>query len=278
MSVVLGLNRFIAVYLSVFKQIFKGRLWLPFFLYALLQFIILIAVRNYVHPAVYPVLSPVVELFGERPANIFSHYPGLFLMLPTVAQWVKLVLGVLFEGLVVGVVSVYCLRMFSDQRPNLSLAIAKWPTLLIVWTVITAVLMAINWFVPGLFTDLLYLNPRRQLMFGVGMRLLTVAVYSLFIYAVPSVIVYKNGVIEALKDSVRLFIRNPIFTFFLALVPYLLSVPISYALENVDTIVAKFTPELVFYLIIVSLVIDMIVNVLVTGTVVKVLVAENESA
>ena len=219
MSIVLGLNRFIAVYLSVFKHFLKGRVWLPFFLYALLQFLVLLAVRNYVHPMVYPVLSPLVALFGERPAQIFSHYPGLFLMLPSVAQWVKLALGVLFEGLAVGIVSVYFLRLYSNERPAVSLAFGKWPTLLIVWTIITAILMAINWFLPTLFTDMLYLNPRRQFVFGVGLRLLTVVIYSVFLYAVPSIIVYKNGIIGALKDSVRLFIRHPFFTFFLALVP-----------------------------------------------------------
>ncbi|MBN2227062.1 MAG: hypothetical protein JW763_06825 [candidate division Zixibacteria bacterium] len=274
MSFVLGMNRFIAVYLSVFRHFFKGRLWWPFVLYALLQFLVLLAVKNYVHPMIYPVLSPIIGLFGERPAQIFSHYPGMFLMLPSVAQWIKLALGVLFEGLAVGLVSVSFLRLFSQDRPTAALAFGKWPSLLIVWTIITAILMAINWFLPNLFSDILYLNPRRQFVFGIWMRLLTVVVYAVFIYAVPSIIVYKNNIGEALKDSLRLFFRHPFFTFFLALVPYLLSVPISYILENVDTIVTKFTPELVFYLVVVGLIIDMVVNLLVTGTVVKFLIEE----
>ena len=111
-------------------------------------------------------------------------------------------------------------------------------------------------------------------MFDLIMRLTTVFIYSVFVYAVPAVVVLQKNIGQAIKISLTFFFRYPIFTFFLALLPYLLTVPISYMTSNADIIVAKFSPELVFYILLIGIVIDMIVNFILTGAVVKFLTEE----
>ncbi|UCD16874.1 MAG: hypothetical protein JSV44_10510 [Candidatus Zixiibacteriota bacterium] len=272
------LNRFIGLYLNIFRTLLSFRLWLPFLLYAILQFLVLLACRYYTHPALYSILSAPVSLLGERQAEIFSHYPGLFILLPTVVQWGKLLIGVIFEGLIIGIGSVLFMRRFDSAgtgpEDRVSAAFSRWMLLQVVWVAITIILLLINWLLPTMLSEYLILSPRRQFVFGIMLRLITVFAFSVFIYAVPSVMVYKNSIAGALKGSVLLFSRYPIFSFFLALVPYLLSVPVSYLLENTPAIVNKFAPVLVFYILTVGIIIDMIINYFVTGTVVKFLLDE----
>lgn len=126
-----------------------------------------------------------------------------------------------------------------------------------------------NLFLPDLFENFLSGSPRRIAAFEFCMGFLTVVLFSIFIYAVPAVIVYKNSFLQAFKTSISIFARVPIFSFFLALIPYLLTVPTTYLAGKSDVIISKFSPELVFYILAVGLFVDMIANVIMTGAVVK---------
>jgi len=273
------LNRFIALYVFVLKKCGRLKTWLPFFLYGILQFLLLLLLVNYVNSYVYPVLSPIISLFGDIEKQMFHHYPGLYLLLPSVYQWIKIFAGILFEGLAVGLSVVLFLRIYGaerDEKLRLSFAFRRWLHLIAVWTVITAILVVVNMYAPRIFAEQLVAAPRRMLAFDIILRLISVIMYSLFIYAVPAVIVYKNNALRALLTSWRLFFRYPVFSFFLAFIPYLLSIPISYMVGRADAIIDKFTPELVFYLLAIGIALDMIINYVITGTVVKFLLDERK--
>lgn len=270
------LNRFIGLYLATFSRVFRFGIWVPLAIYALLQVAIVILAANFTNPALYGILKPLVALLGDRNVEVMSHYPGIYLVMPSVVAWGKYILGVLFEGLVMGMAAVLFVRAYSDTPVGMNYATAfkKWLPLLIVWCFISALILAANQFIPGLFSSYLAGSPRRIMLFGVAMKLVTVFIYSPFIYAIPAVIVYGNGILRALRTSLSLFAEYPIFSFFLALIPYLLTVPFSYMYENAGTIVSKFTPELMLYLLIGGVIIDMVVNFILSGTVVKFLLDE----
>ncbi|RKX31060.1 MAG: hypothetical protein DRP46_04175 [Candidatus Zixiibacteriota bacterium] len=279
MGFIPGINRLIGLYAAALKAIFRFKLWPPFFLLAIMQFIVLLIFRSYVNPYVYPILSPLVGLLGEKNAAIFSQYPGLYIALPFVFQWGKLVLGILFEGFAIGWASMLFMRYFharKDDSLDFRAVLYRWPQLAVAWTLVTAVIIVINTLLPELFAGQLIGSPRRIIAFETLLRLLAVAVYALFIYAVPSIVVYKNNILKAFKTSLSLFFRFPIFTFFLALIPYLFTVPTSYLSGKSTVIVDKFTPELIFYVLAVGLVIDMLVNFFLTTSVVNFLIEEEE--
>ena len=269
----------IGLYAAVFRAVFKLKLWLPFIVYALLQIIVLIVCRSYVNPYIYPILSPIVSLIEGNNAQLFGHYPGLFLLMPSVMQWLRLALGILFEGLAIGLTAVLFIRQFgtgNETMPRLSATFSKWPQLLIVWTIITAIIVALNLILPKLLAGFLIGSPRRIAVFDVALRLLGVIIYSIFIYAVPSIIVYKNSIMGAFRTSLSFFARFPIFSFFLAFLPFILTVPTTYFADKANLIVSKFSPELVFYVLLAGIIIDMIVNYIMTGTVVKFLIDEKK--
>ncbi|MCP4703562.1 MAG: hypothetical protein GY865_03050 [candidate division Zixibacteria bacterium] len=210
---------------------------------------------------------------------MFEHYPTIYLMLPYLFQWFKIALGLIFEGLAVGLTVVLAIKVlnisgFGDLK--LSFARNRWLYLALAWTLITALLWALNRYLPVLFTDLLDSSPRRQMAFDFAMRLLTVGFYSIFIYVLPALIVYKNSFITAFKTSFSFFIKNPIFSFFLALIPILLTWPISFITSKANVIIEKFSPELILYLLSIGIFIDFIVNCLITIAVAKFLIDESE--
>ncbi|MCX6828651.1 MAG: hypothetical protein NT002_05145 [candidate division Zixibacteria bacterium] len=273
------LNLLIGLYLAPLKSFWKGKLWLPFLIYAFLQAVLLILLVSYANPHIYPVLSPLVRLLGEGRDDFFSHYPGLFLMLPQVFDWGKIFLGIILEGLAAGLTSILFLKILAAKTGEEAIkpgyAFSRWLHLAAVWSFITVLLVVtISWLLPTLFSGLLHGSPRRALFFDMGLRLLTVFIYAIFIYAVPSVVVNRKSVWGALKQSISYFLRHPIFSFFLALFPYLLSVPGSFAISRADVIVSKFSPELVFYILLIGVVIDLFVNFVLTGAIVKFLVEE----
>jgi hypothetical protein len=269
----------IGLYLAPLRSFWKGKVWLPFLIYAFLQAALLILLSSYTNPHIYPILSPLVRLLGEGRDDFFSHYPGLFLMLPQVFDWGKIFLGIVLEGLAAGLTSILFLRILAAKAEKESIrpgyAFSRWLHLAAVWSFITILLIVmISWLLPTLFSGLLHGSPRRALLFDMGLRLLTVFIYAIFVYAVPSVVVFRKSIWGALKQSISYFVRYPIFSFFLAFFPYLLSVPGSYAISRADVIIAKFAPELVFYILLIGVVIDLFANFVLTGAVVKFLVDE----
>ncbi|MEW5923140.1 MAG: hypothetical protein AB1746_04060 [Candidatus Zixiibacteriota bacterium] len=255
------------------------RLWLPLLVYTLSQFAILLIFKSYVSPVVYPILSPLIALLGKSTETLFSQYPGLYIALPYVYQWAKIIFGVIFEGLVIGLTIMLLLRFAAPRHtdvPTSRSVIGRWPRLLIVWTVVTAVIVAANIILPELFRSYLEGSPRRVAAFDVIMRLAALLLYAVFMYAVPSIIVYKNNIINAFKTTFVIFLRYPIFSFFLALLPYLLTVPTAYLANQSGAIVSKFSPELVFYILTAGLIIDMVVNFILTVAVATFLIEERD--
>jgi len=279
------LNRFVGLYLDLFKSLRRPVIWLPFLVYAGFQFLLLLLLVNSSHPGFHGFLSPLVgsmeeaRLLSPGSASVFDHYPGLFVVLPSVFQWFKIVLGMVLEGLVIGLGAVLFIRYFvgvADPRTRVALAFRRWPQLLVVWTLITGLMLLVNLYLPRYFEAILVGSPRRLIVFEILMRLLTVGVYSLFVYAIPALMVRNGNILAAFKTSLGNFFRRPIFSFCLVLVPFLISLPLSYASGQAGAIVEKFTPELVFYILTGTIIIDIIVNYILTGTVVNFLLDQGE--
>lgn len=279
MGFIQKLNWLIELYLNTLKSARKISIWVPFAIYSFLQFFLLVALVSYVRPGIYAILSPVISLVAGKESPLFGHYPDLFLMLPMVFQWGKLILGIIFEGLAAGVTSLLFFKAFASSEKTPAVyksSFSRWPQLLITWTCITAVLILVSWLIPSLFSGFLEGSPRRAAVSDTLLRLLSVFLYAIFIYAVPAIVVFQKSVWGAFKLSLSFFIKYPIFSFFLALIPYILSIPTTFLASKSDIIVDKFSPELVFYILLVGIIADLLVNFFTTGAVVKFLIDETE--
>jgi hypothetical protein len=274
MNFIDGINILFSAYTASLKKLSKPAIWGPFLVYFLLQVILLIILVNHIKPFLHPLTEPFLSLFDEERAEIFNHYPGLFLILPYIFQWFKIALGVVFEGLVAGLTVFLFSKYYGiigDQTKSISYVFKRWHQLYLCWLIIAGLLFVVNWYIPLIFEDTLYRSPRMQIAFGVLMNLVTIFLYSLFVYALPAIIVKNINFFRALKMSLRRFLKYPIFTFCLTGIAMFFTMVMSYFSGQSGTIVDKFAPELVLYLLLAGLIVDLLVNIILTGTVVRLL-------
>jgi hypothetical protein len=209
------------------------------------------------------------------------HYPGHFLLMPDFFSWARFILGTVIEGFLLGGVAIAFHDAFTRtskaERSSTRELLPLWIHLTIGWLLINGLAVACNVFLPTWLDSALRYSPRRQLLFYYailpGLYMLLLAVFYLVIARIA---IYRETIFRALKRSLRAFIHNP-FTF-LTLAIILLIIPsiISIILSRPDIIVNKFRPELVFWLILGGLLVDLVVYFIWMGTAVKFLTDQEQ--
>ena len=105
--------------------------------------------------------------------------------------------------------------------------------------------------------------------FNFGIRLFGSGILAMFMYVLPYILIDGERFVAALGKSVRTFFRNFVSSYVLAVVPYLLVLPLSAALFDPVLIVTRFSPELVLYLLIGQIVANMIASFVFASSVLR---------
>jgi len=277
MGLIKSINQIIILFLDTLKQAGRLGIWLLLLGYFLVIWLLLYAHYNFLSPIFYPLISTWVSLFGEDSFTAFSHYPGHFLYLPYFFGWGKLLLGLLVEGLVLGGVA----AMFADSfrkiaRPDrtpFKSVLSLWLHLVLVWVVINGLTVVVNFFLPDLLQAFHQDSPRRlmAIRFVILPFILTV-ILALFYFAIPAVVVFRDNFLKALGRSLKLFFRRPVTCFFLAAI--IMFVPYFISALPTDVLIVKFKPELVYWVILVGLAVELLANYFWMGTAVRFLIEE----
>ncbi len=277
MTFLRNLNHFITLFLETFRQFGRWRIWGLLAAYFAIQWIILYAHYDFLTPAFYGLvqgwlgLAQALGLITGQERTVFGHYPGQFLVLPTIFGWARTLLGVILEGLVLGMVAGMFrnIHLRSAREPELALsAVVKlWLHLAVIWVVINGLILVLNLFVPELLKAWMIGSPRRQQLIEFiimpGLHSLTLG---LLFFAIPSVVLYREDAVRSMGRSVRLFLRRPFTSFFLAVAVLFLPILVASIATRSQDIIAKFRPELVFWVLSVGLVLEMIAYFFWMGT------------
>lgn len=269
MSILRNINNFIGIFLTVFGQFGKIRIWLMLLVIFVIHWLVLFSHYKFYSPLFYGLISNWIEV-NDQFARGFIHYPGHFLLLPFYFGWAKLIVGTFFEGAILGAVAfLFYDQMSREVNPSLlkSNRFLLWLNLVLAWFVLNALLVAVNYFLPQLIQPFLMYSPRRQLVFNyMVMPFLYVMIMAVFYYSIPIVAIYRRNFLNSIKASFKLFIRHPVATIAMAFVVLLAPLLISFINNAQDIIVDKFSPEMVYYLLLIGLVIDIPINFLWMGT------------
>jgi len=281
MRVIDSINRTIGLFIESLRQIGAGRIWLWLLGYFAVSWLVLYAHYDFASPLFYWAVSRWTELFGSRNATGFTHYRGHFLLLPYFFEWAKIVLSVLFEGLVLGAAAILFYERFvqvdEDDRFSFRSLSRSWLFLSIGFVIINGALLGASQLMSALLNDFIRYSPRRILAFNwVLIPAMYAVILGMLLYVLPAVAVYRENVFAAVGRSVRLFFRNPIVSVLMAAIVVLPPLIVSSLISNPATIVDKFSPELVFWLLTLALVVDVIANFLWMGMSVRFLVDEEE--
>ncbi len=279
MDIVAGVNLFVGLFVDTFKQFGRGRVWLLLLGYFLLNWLLLYAHYDFLSPLFYVCVSFWTGLFGGQQAVGFTHYPGHFMLLPYFFGWAKFYLGLILEGAVLGAVALMFYGSFLDipkeERSTLRATLSSWIHLVFGWLLINGLILLVSRELPALLEPWLAGSPRRIQAFEfVVLPFSYVMILALFFFVLPRVAVYRESFFKALKRGLRLFVRNPFTCFFLSLIIMVVPVFLSIIAGYSSGIVEKFRPELVYWLLLAGLVVDIFFNFFWMGTAVRFLIDE----
>ncbi len=281
MSIVDSINRLFSLFLDTFRQIPRGKIWVWLLIYFLIDWLVLYVLYDFTSPVFYGIVKLWTSLFSEQQAVGFSHYPGHFILLPHFYDWAKLAVGVIFEGLFLGAAALLFyenyVRIDPEDKFSFKTLMPSWIHLILAFIIVNAVLVGINLVAPMFLREWLAGSPRRILLFEwVLMPGIFTFVLALFFFMFASVVIYRDNVIQALSRSLRVFIHNPVTTYILAGMVIAMPIIIANVTSNTTKLVQNFTPEIIYWLLVLGLVIDIIVHFIWMGTSVRLLVEEEE--
>lgn len=268
MSLLERINHYFLMLLDTVRQIGLWRVWLVLIGYFLLNWFLLYAHCDFTSPLFYGLIKVWTSLVNGRLAPIFTHYPQHFALLDLYFSWSKIGLGLFLEGLVLGVVArLFAGRVYRQAGAERKRSIwSLWIHLVIVWVVLNGLWMLVASQVPALAAPYLT-GARRAMAFSfVVLPFLFMVVFSLFFTALPAVAIYGDNAFKAIARSLRLFLHRPFTSFFLAAVVLIVPTFLAAIVSRPDQILDKFRPELVYYLLLAGLVIEIPANFLWIGT------------
>jgi hypothetical protein len=282
MGLVAGINRVIALFLETLRQFGRGKAWLLLLLLSAIYWVILYAHYQFVSPIFFGPVTFWTRLIGESSTAAFTHYPTHLLVLPYFYGWAKLLLGLVIEGTVLGMVAVVFYNAFRGSgAPALSTGRVwrVWLHLVLAWAILNGLVVAMNLLLPELFGSLINRSPRRIAAFQLTVIPFVYAVLlSLFFTAIPAIAVYGDNVIRGIGRSLRSFAEHPIGMFVVAGIILIGPVAINFLTGQSETIVRDLRPDLVYWVLVAGLVIDIFANFFWMGTAVRILVSEESES
>ncbi|KPL19468.1 MAG: hypothetical protein AMJ92_03325 [candidate division Zixibacteria bacterium SM23_81] len=266
MRVVERINILIWTWIQSLRSAKKISIFLPFFLFTLLQSVILTALILFFVPPFSQVLVPLMErLYGE-PA---LHYPHNFVVLPTLFFGANRWLSLLVSWLVIGTATL----MFAAKYRSETVQARRSFYQALRCMLPLFVLGAVEWSLVFLMTRLFRFMAPEILMWGAhSHRLLRLAgflcnvvIMTPFAFTTPQVVLGKRNIWTALTGSFSLAKSNFGVTFLIIAIPAFFSWIVDVAAGRAPLMVAKFSPEIVVFLLGLGVVVTLLVNFVIVG-------------
>ncbi|MDD5729698.1 MAG: hypothetical protein PHN57_01020 [Candidatus Omnitrophica bacterium] len=251
-------------------------LYLPFIIFGIVELTALIFIFLIPRMPFVLLFGPIIRTFWR---DMFLHYPYNFYLLPKLASHSRTVLSVILGSLLTGAATAMVYKVYSGKPVNLGealkAALKKYILIFIVIFVVAVLFHFSAKFIAGgianLFLEhrkLMFLKPGLWLApFLVCLNFLLVVIFnSLFIYAIPAIIVDQKKLFPALGASFLLFKRFFFPTLCLVGVPMLIYIPLVVLNYNPEFLVRKLFPESVLLVqiagvVLNSLIVDPIVTI-----------------
>ncbi len=271
------MSEFWYLYGQTFRLMGKVTLWIPLLVQGILA-LVLVLMHYYVFaPVTGSIIGSLAGLINSEYAPLMYHYPSHFALLPYFFGIIRLILNVLTEAFLFGIVIDLLIAIYRGERPAFMVsvvgALRRYLQLTFVWLILIAVLYLLNSYFNTFIEDVLGYSlqdaPRRMMLTQLVSRGMTVLIYSACIFLLPSIMAGGVSFWEAIKRGFKVYVRHPIIAFGLVLIPYLIGFLPSWVLSDPNKIVTNFYPELVLYLLLVSIGVDVIVNFILLGTSLK---------
>lgn len=265
MTLLNNINHFITLFVQTLRMLGRIKILAIMLLYTLFLWLVLYVHNSFVDSPLQGLMLGWLNVLNAFPdflypsgaVDFFKHYPGHYIALPETFGWTKYFVALVLEGLLLGTVALWFGRAFAGQKslPEERSPLSAWLQLIIYWLVLNIAFLAVYKLLPIPFEGMMY--GKRLLLFKwVLLPGVLAVILGLFYYAVPGIMIRGYSAFRALGYSVRLALRRPFTAFFLAVL--ILAGPIIVANINDPTqVVEKFRPELVYWLLVAGLFVEL---------------------
>ena len=268
MTLLQKINFFFSVYLSALKSLKKPLLWVPFILFALIQFLLLLALVNFYIPFLSFALIPVIKkVMGE----FVLHYPVYFLFLPKIFSRANLLLSGVLGIISLGWATYLFFSYFLPDKKvklveGLKIVFSKYLLLLGVWAIETVIILAWFFFLSRAGKGFLGGSFKKELVFEIFGLCSGVVFYGFFAFTLAAIMLSGKNIFTAIGLSVSIYKRNFFSTYFFVLLPNLLTLPFTFMNRNAAFLISRFNPEVIILILILEIGISMIANYILIST------------
>lgn len=266
------------VYQNTFLSFKKNHLiYLPFLIFAVAEAISLILIVLAPRTPLVLIFGPPIRTFwGEG----FLHYPANFLLLPKLASLSRMFLSLLLGSLLTGIAVLMLRDYYNNKRQTLTsyfkVTLSNYPSLFLVVLIFTAsfyfltkvLILGLAKYFTGGHRQLLFLSARTWM--GPILLFLNflfiIFIQSIFVFAIPLIMIEKRKFISAIAGSFSLFRRMFLRTIILIILPMLLYLPIIILNYKAAFLIEELFPEAIFIvlfagIIISSLIVDPVITI-----------------
>jgi len=268
-DVVGRINALIWAWLRSLRSAQRISIFLPFFLFALVQGLILTALVLFYLPPLSNFLIPLMLRFSGEAA---LHYPHSYAYLPFYFFSANQVLNLLLTWLIVGTATVMFATAHGGLEPKLmngfGRALSRTVALFVVGAIEWVLLYLLQRYVFTLIGPAV-LQRGWQVYVPVSLARFAVmiAIVTPFAYTAPYVVLDQRGILSALRDSFSLAAKNYGVTYLLIAVPALFTWAIDLAAGRAPLIVSRFSPELIVVILGLGIITTLLVNFVIVGAI-----------
>ncbi len=257
------------IYYEAAASLGRARNWFPLFLFWVIQALLLTALTHFLDlPGADNVATLLRSLFGEEALE----YPRFYILLPDMQRRLYLLLAAILGVYLQGVTILQLLGQHSNDRLRRRhpwrRALTRWPGLFMIN------LFGLILFLGPLFVVKQWLLPiigssgpgRLAVLAGYGLGFLVeiFLLYAAFLY-----VAFSSGWWTSVKSSIG-FARSTFGTsLILVLIPFFMVLPIQAITSMRRAIVFGFRPELIYYLLLISSFLTLLVLFIQLSTVVR---------
>jgi hypothetical protein len=239
-------KRLIWLWMQCFNSMKNVMTFVPFFLYAILQLILLFSLTNFSQGPFSKIFVPIInKLFGE-PA---LHYPNFYLILSPFYSQINIVLSGLIGIIIIGMATYLFAGTFNGEKhgfgQSLKKTLPRYGLLFIIWIIETALTLLMIIGIPLLLKNFFQPDYRLGQIFEMVGLLFAILTASVFAFTTVLIILEKQKLFQAIAKTFVLFKRNAVTTFFLIAVPALLYFPINYLTRKAPVLITKNSPEII---------------------------------
>lgn len=241
-------------------------IFLPFFLFALLQGIVLIVLILFYLPPFSRILVPLmVRLYDE----VVLHYPHSYAVLPFLFFGANRWLNLLVSWLLIGAATLMFAAHYRGQRPRPGKSFGRalryaWP-LFIVGAVEWVVMFGLGRLIRLSTPEVLLWSAHFTRLFRIFGFFLNVAFITPFAFTTLQIVLGGQGIFQALRGSFALAKRNFGVTYLIIAIPALFTWIVDVMTEKTTLAISTFSPEIIVFFLVLGMVVTLVVNFLIVG-------------